>query len=58
VRARICTDLGFLGLELDPTRNEANAAVISGDTSVTTVRVISTDEEVMIARYVSRVLEL
>jgi acetate kinase len=55
VRARICEGLGFLGIELHASRNERAAAVISTDASRTTVRVIRTDEELMIARSVLRV---
>ena len=58
VRARICEELGFLGIELDATRNAETALVISRDTSRVKVHVIRTDEEVMIARSVSRVLDL
>ncbi len=50
VRSRICEGLQFLGVELDPVRNEANAPLISTDTSRAAVRVIRTDEELMIAR--------
>jgi acetate kinase len=50
VRARICEGLGFLGLELDTSRNLASADVISGSNSRVTVRVIKTDEEVMMAQ--------
>jgi acetate kinase len=56
VRARICSGLGFLGIELDPARNVAGAAVISAEASAATVRVIRTDEELMIARAVRRLL--
>ncbi len=56
VRARICAGLEFLGIDLDQRRNEANAGVISSDTSRAVVRVIRTDEELMIARAVQRVL--
>ena len=56
VRSRICEQLGFLGIELEASRNAATAAVISTPTSRTTVRVIHTDEERMIARSVRRVL--
>jgi acetate kinase len=56
VRERICAGLGFLGIQLDETRNKANEAVISTDKSATTVRVIRTDEEVIIARAVCRLL--
>ncbi len=58
VRARICRDLGFLGIELDEERNTANDGVISAATSRVDVRVIHTDEELMIARSVCRVLGL
>ena len=58
VRARICDGLGFLGIELEEKRNEANEGVISAKTSGITVRVIPTDEERMIARMVSGVLGL
>jgi acetate kinase len=54
VRARICDGLQFLGVQLDEARNTANAPVISIDGSPATVRVIPTDEEVMIAKAVNR----
>lgn len=56
IRARICEGLGFLHLELSESRNADNAAVISINTSRVTVRVIRTDEELMIARSTCRVL--
>jgi acetate kinase len=58
IRARICDGLGFLGIELNEARNAENAAVISADASRVTVRVIRTDEELMIARSVCRILGL
>ena len=58
VRARICEGLGFLGLELNESRNTAHANVISADASRVTVRIIRTDEELMIARSVYRVAGL
>ena len=58
VRARICEDLNFLGIKLDKSRNAKTAAVISKNSSRVTVRVIRTDEELMIARSVGRVLGL
>jgi acetate kinase len=54
VRTRICEGLGFLGIEIHKSRNAENAAVISNGTSRVTVRVIRTDEELMIARSVCR----
>jgi len=57
VRARICEGLGFLGMELSESRNAETAGVISTDSSRATVRVIRTDEDLMIARSVSRILQ-
>ena len=54
VRARICEGLNFLGIEMDNSRNAKTAAVISKNSSRVTVRVIRTDEELMIARSVLR----
>ena len=58
VRARICDGLGFLGIELDPKQNAGNANVISRAAGGVSVRVIRTDEELMIARAVCKVLGL
>jgi len=58
VRARICDGLGFLGIELEEERNAANEAVISSATSRVAVRVIRTDEELIIAKTVCGVLGL
>ena len=57
VRARICEGLGFLGIEIEEKRNAASEGVISTDASRATVRVIRTDEDLMIARSVCRILE-
>ena len=56
-RARICDGLRFLGIELDDGRNQAHEQVISKEGSRVTVRVIPTDEELMIARSVFRLLD-
>jgi acetate kinase len=56
VRERICDQLGFLGIKLDEGRNAKNASLISTDGGLVAVRVIRTDEEIMIARSVVRVL--
>lgn len=52
VRARICSGLEFLGIAIDAARNSQNAAVISTQTGRVTVRVMHTDEELMIAQTV------
>ncbi len=51
IRGRICEGMEFLGIHLDPARNEAGEPIISGDHSPTTVRMIKTNEELMIARH-------
>ena len=58
IRERICHDLGFLGVELHRNRNATNAPLISPDEGRVKVRVMRTDEELMIARSVTRVLNL
>jgi len=58
VRARICSGLAFLGLELDATRNMAGEGVISTGKAGVIVRVMQTDEESMIAQMVCRSMGL
>jgi len=58
VRERICEGLDFLGIKLDKARNKKNAAMISANSSAVKVRVIRTDEELMIARSACRILGL
>jgi acetate kinase len=58
IRERICDGLGCLGIALDPQCNAHDASVISSDAGNVTVRVIRTDEELMIAKSVIRVLNL
>jgi len=52
VRQRICSGLQFLGIELDEKRNLNNEEIISADNSKVIIRVIKTNEELMIARLV------
>ena len=58
IRERICDGLEFLGVTLHRSRNARGAPLISTDRSPVDVRVIHTDEELMIARSVIRVLGL
>jgi acetate kinase len=55
VRARICENLTFLGIDIEEKYNTKNAAVISTAASRVMVRIMHTDEEQMIASMVSRV---
>ena len=56
VRARICTGLEFLGIELDTASNVAHAAVASAQQSQVKVLVLPTDEEWMMARQACELL--
>ena len=56
VRERICDSLDFLGIRLDGPGNEADAALISAPQSRVKVRVINTNEDLMIVRHVRSVL--
>jgi len=56
VRADIASRLGFLGLQLDPAANDAAAPVISDSSSAVTVRVVPTDEDLVMARHVGALL--
>ena len=51
VREEICRGLEHLGIRLDARRNAAHAAVVSAAESRCTVRVVPTDEDLMIARH-------
>jgi len=54
IRKRICSGLGFLGIEISSERNSGNEAVISKDQSPVKVMVIKTNEELMMARHAKR----
>jgi acetate kinase len=56
IRQRICENMDFLGISLDAAGNDANAAIISSAKSRVTVRVMQTNEELMIARHTFEIL--
>jgi acetate kinase len=56
VRTRICSGLEYLGIAIDRTANEENRPVVSRPDSRVTVRVMPTDEDLVIARHVRRLL--
>ena len=56
VRQKICEGLQFLGIHLDPLRNQGSDAVISGSQSRVKVRVIATNEDLTIVRHVLAIL--
>lgn len=57
VRQRICKDMSFLGIKLDSICNNSNASVISSYDSLVIVRVMKTNEELMIARHTLRCVQ-
>jgi acetate kinase len=56
VRQRICKNLSYLGIQLDEKRNRANATVISSENFPVTVRVMKTNEDLMIARHTGNLI--
>lgn len=56
IRSCICEGLEFLGIRLNSALNNANAAVISTEGSLVQVRVMKTDEDIMIARYAEELI--
>jgi acetate kinase len=55
IRTDICQNLDCFGLELDEALNGENAAIISSRTSQVVIRMIPTNEELMIARHTARI---
>ncbi|MEJ2508853.1 MAG: acetate/propionate family kinase [Gammaproteobacteria bacterium] len=51
VRAEICEGLEHLGIRLDPARNGEHAPVVSAADAPCTVRIIPTNEDLMVARH-------
>jgi len=51
VREEICRELSYLGIDLDPDRNSRSESIVTVDGSRCTVRVIATDEELVVARH-------
>jgi acetate kinase len=58
IRRRICEASAWLGVEIDQTANENHQAAISTANSKVSVHVISTNEELMIARHAGNLLRL
>ncbi|MCY1707842.1 acetate/propionate family kinase [Pannonibacter sp. SL95] len=57
IRAEVCRDLGWLGVDLDEDRNAARQTTISRDGSRVTVLVVATNEEEMIRRHTAALLD-
>jgi acetate kinase len=56
IRAQVLAPLAHLGILIDPARNGTHAATISTPDSRCVVRVIPTNEDLMIARHANRLL--
>src|SRR6202167_2143085 len=56
IREKICSGLEFLGIRLDAAQNAANAQVISTTASRVNIRVIQTNEDLMMSKHVLSVL--
>jgi len=56
IRAEVCDGLAYLGLVLDPRRNNSNEDTISAADSRCSVRVIPTNENLMVARHTARLV--
>jgi acetate kinase len=56
IRFEICRGLEHLGIKLDPSRNDAHADPISTSDARCAVRVIPTNEDLMIARHTRRLV--
>lgn len=56
IRERILEGLGFIGLDMDPEENGKNSPVVSR--GPVRVRVMKTNEELMIARHTARIIGL
>jgi acetate kinase len=52
IRTQICDTLKFLGIEIDENKNKNNADIISLPDAKVTIRVMHTNEELMIAKLV------
>ena len=58
IRSAICAGLQFLGIEIDESKNVNNETIISVELSKVCVRVIKTNEQLMIAKLVCETLSI
>jgi acetate kinase len=57
IRKRICEGLDFLGITVDDVQNNENAGLISKKDGIVAVRVIPTNEELMMAEIVKELID-
>lgn len=51
IRAEICSGLHYLGIDIDSEKNSSGAAIVSSGKSSCTIRVVNTNEDLMVARH-------
>ncbi len=56
IRHEVCQGLGHLGIRIDPRRNQSHSDTISAADSPCAVRVIPTNEDLMISRHTHKLL--
>ncbi|WP_176084045.1 acetate/propionate family kinase [Martelella sp. HB161492] len=56
IRKMICDNIGWLGVQIDDEANAANAEIISSPESRVEIRVIPTDEEIVLAKQTARIV--
>jgi acetate kinase len=56
VREKVCAGLGWLGVEIDPAANAADATIISTASSRSAALVLPTNEEWMLARHTAELI--
>jgi acetate kinase len=57
LRSEVCTGLEFLGIRIEPSRNQAHDRILSRPDSPVTVMAVATNEELILAREAMRYLE-
>ena len=56
IREKVCSQLAWLGLEIDNKLNQSNQIEIATDSSKVRVQVVPTDEEWMLAKYATQLV--
>jgi acetate kinase len=56
IRQKICAQMTYAGIRIDLNRNEVNHSLISHEQDAVAVKVITTDEEIVLVRHAARLL--
>jgi acetate kinase len=57
IRARVCDDMAWMGIAIDPQRNAAHETILSAPLSPVEVMMIPTQEDIVIARAANAMME-